>query len=163
MPQRHKVIEVGCKNNHSFRYACRIWRGQGSGGGEEMNIQGKEKYRCMYDAKSAHLIFPCCPFSPPHFPFSPPCFPSSPPRFPSFSPRFLSFMPHFLLPHCVIIYIMYDFFFQWPSLCAIFFLHTCATLLVTIYMFFFMCDFFGGKDKKTIILEIVQVWNVWQP
>ena len=167
-----------------------------------------------YDAKSAHLIFLRCLFSPPHFPSSPPCFPS--------------FLPCFSLSHCVIIYIMYDFFFGWPSLCAIFFLHICTfnfpalpvfpapfsiflapfsifsapfsifpapfsvaplcyyiyyvwlffsvTELVCNILFthlrdsfgdhlyiFFMRNFFGGKDKKTIILEIIWVWNVWQP
>ena len=107
-------------------------------------------YDYIYDAKSAHLIFPRCPFSPPRFP-------SSPPRFPSFSPRFPSFPPRFSLPRCVIIYIMYDFFFSVTELvCDILFTHLRDSFGDHLYVFF-VRDFFGGKDKKTIILEIIQV------
>ena len=52
---------------------------------------------------------------------------------------------------------MYDFFFSVTELVRdILFTHLRNSFGDHLYIFF-VRDFFGGKDKKTIILEIVQV------
>ena len=70
--------------------------------------------------------------------------------------------PFFVAPLCYYIYYVWLFFSVTELVHDILFTHLRNSFGDHLYIFF-MRDFFGGKDKKTIILEIIWVWNVWQP